>query len=52
MTERIVVTTRLPGDAVGMIREDPIGRAAEIVHLDEPRWTGRHGECCRDDGRW
>lgn len=36
MTERIVVTTRLPGDAIGMIREDPIGREAEIVHLDEP----------------
>jgi len=36
MTERIVVTTRLPGGAIEMIRADPVGRDAEIVHLDEP----------------
>ena len=37
MKPRIVVTTHLPGDPIGLLREDPIGREAEIVQNDEPR---------------
>lgn len=37
MKLRIVVTTHLPGDPIGMLREHPLGRDAEILQLDEPR---------------
>ena len=37
MTARIVVTTHLPGDPVGLLRAHPVGRDAEIVHLDVTR---------------
>ena len=37
MTVRIVITTSLPNDPVGLIRSHPIGSDAEIVYLDETR---------------
>jgi glyoxylate reductase len=37
VTSKIVVTTHLPGDPVGLLRTHPEGRDAEIVHLDEHR---------------
>ena len=37
MSARIAVTTHLPGDPVGLLRAHPVGRDAEIVHLDVPR---------------
>ena len=37
MKPRIVVTTHLPGDPIGLLREHPLGRDAEIIQLDEPR---------------
>lgn len=41
MTVKIVITTRLPNDPVGLIRAHPVGRDAEVVYLDEARIADR-----------
>ena len=41
MTTRIVVTTHLPGDPIGLLRGHPAGRDAEIVQFDRRRAPDR-----------